>query len=117
MGVKNMMSIWMTENNLANNYEYIKMILKSFGLEENIDFWLDYDNALRLKRWKSGYEQIFRIVTNEELDCLVVYMRSIKNNLQQKEKYHVYRKYDGEPWLFSGSDAWYDCIKMLVGGE
>lgn len=108
---------WIEENNVHNNYKYIKLIFESFNLKENIDFFLDYDDAIRFKRWRNGHEQNFRIILNEKLCALMIYMRSIKNNLRQKEKYHVYKDYNGKPILFRGSDAWYDCIKMLVRGD
>lgn len=117
MGVERMKSMWAQANDIENNYDYIKLIFESFNLKENVDFYQDYGDAIRFKRWRSGYEQIFRITVNEDLDALVVYMRSIKNNWKNKEKYHIYRKHDGKPWIFGGADAWYDCIKMLIRGE
>jgi len=107
---------WIKENNIADNYEYIKMIFNTFGLEENRDFLFN-NNAVVLRRWKNGREQVFRIMIDENLCGIIIYMRSIKNNSHMKERYHIYRKSDGDIWIFEGSDAWYDCIKMLIGGN
>ena len=105
--------LWIARNNIKDNYAYIRDIFKSFGFREKVDFILDYDNAIRFKRWKNGYEQIYRIIVNKELLCITIYIRTIKNNKTLKERFHMYKKHDGTALTFNGYDAWYDCVKWL----
>lgn len=105
--------LWKQQNNVDENYKIIKQLFNVFGFQEGINFKIDYENAIRFIRWRNGYEQVYRLVVNEENCCINVYIRSVKNNRKINENFHLYKDKDGNPLCFKGFDAWFDCIKWL----
>ena len=105
--------LWNKQNNVEDNYNLIKNLFQIFGFKEHINFFKDYDNAIRFKRWRNGYEQVYRIVVNEKIHCLEIYIRSVKNNKLMKKNFHLYKNRERKPLRFNSFVPWFDCIKWL----
>lgn len=101
--------LWIKNNNIEDNYENIKMIFQSFNLKENEDFWLDKDSIKFRKIWKN-HERIYKVTIDKNICSLLIHLK----NVGDEEKYHLFRKKDGEPYLFNGFDPWVACIKFLI---
>lgn len=105
--------LWIKSNNIEDNYENIKMIFQSFNLRENKDFWFDKDSVKFRKIWKN-HERVYKVTVDKNICSLLIYLRDIKRDESGEEKYHLFRKKDGEPYLFNGFDPWVACIKFLI---
>lgn len=105
--------LWIKNNNIEENYENIKMIFQSFNLEENKDFWLDNSSIKFKKKWKN-YDRIYKVVVDKKICSLLIYLRDVKYTDDDKETYHLFRKKDGNPYLFNGFDPWVACVKFLI---
>ena len=105
--------LWIKNNSIEDNYENIKLIFKSFNLRENVDFWLE-DNSVKFRKIWKNHERVYKVTVDKEICSLLIHLRDVKQSSDSKEKYHVFRKKDGEPYLFNGFDPWVACIKFLI---
>lgn len=109
----NRAELWIRNNNIKDNCENIKLIFKSFGLEEKKDFWIK-DDCVKFRKFWKNCERIYKVTVDEEHCTLLIHLRDIKLDKDRNETFHVFRKKDGEPYLFNGFDPWVACVKFLI---